>query len=82
VLPERGANLRTAVSEWMRGLHNAVNVRRGVPEWSAEQVLAVYGPEVGGGRVGAREALAAAAAAGVGSWVITAGEAVVRYAMM
>jgi len=82
VLPEQGADLRAAVTEWVRALHNAVNVRRGVAEWTAEQVLAAYGPTVGGGRGAAREALAAAAAAGVGSWVITAGEAVVRYAMM
>jgi hypothetical protein len=82
VLPERGANLRAAVQDWVRGLHNEVNVRRGVPEWTEAEVLAAYGPEVGGGRVAARAALAAAGAAGVGSWVLTAGESVVRYAMV
>lgn len=82
VLPERGADLRAAVQDWVRGLHNAVNVRRGMPEWTEAEVLGVYGPAAGGGRVAAREALAAAAAAGVGSWVIAAGEAVVRWAMV
>lgn len=82
VLPERGADLRAAVQDWVRGLHNAVNVRRGILEWTEAEVIAVYGPTVGGGRTAAREALAAAGAAGVGSWVIAAGEAVVRWAMV
>lgn len=82
ILDARRPNLRVSVQEWVRALHNAVNVRRELPEWSAEQVLAVYGPETGGGRPAARAALAAAAAAGVGSWVITAGEAVVSSAMV
>ncbi len=82
VLPERGANLRATVQDWVRALHNEVNVRRGVPEWTGAEVIAVYGPETGGGRAAAREALAAAGAAGVGSWVIAAGDAVVRWAMV
>ena len=86
VLAGPGRNLWRAIREWVRGLHNAVNARRGVPEWSGEAVEAAYGPGVLGDRaatrVAAREALAAAEAAGVGSWVIAAGREVVSRAMV
>lgn len=83
VIPARGANVQVAAREWVRGLHNAVNVRRGLPEWSAEAVEVVYGPgQEGGARGAAREALAAAEAEGVGSWVIAAGREVVARAMV
>jgi hypothetical protein len=74
-----GANLQMAIKVWINALHNAVNVRRDLPEWTAEQTTATY---ASGGSVAAREALAAAAAAGVAPWVIAAGEEVVERAMM
>ena len=74
-----GANLQVAIKAWINALHNAVNVRREVAEWTAEQTTAMYAT---GGRGAAREALAAAAAAGVAPWVITAGEAVIELAMI
>lgn len=67
------ANLQEPIRNMINALHNAVNVRRGVPEWTAEETRAMF---AAGGRTGAREALAAAAAAGVAPWVIAAGEAV------
>jgi hypothetical protein len=91
---DRRVGLTVAARDWVRGLHNAVNVRRGpsslpegsdaalsvggVPEWSAAEVTAAYGS---GGRAGARAALDAAAAAGVGSGVIAAGRALIDRAM-
>lgn len=69
------SNLHVVIQRWVAALHNAVNVRRGLPEWSAGQVTEMYAP---GGVDGAREALAAAAVAGVAPWVIAAGEEVLR----
>lgn len=69
---DRRVGLTVAARDWVRGLHNAVNVRRGVATWTAEAVTAAYGS---GGRAGARAALDAAAAAGVGPGVIAAGRA-------
>jgi hypothetical protein len=82
-VPLGGGDLRPALQTWIRALHNAVNARRGVAEWTVEQVVAVYGEGAGAeGRFArAREALAAAAAAGVASWVIRAGEEVIRAGM-
>lgn len=65
---------------WLLALHNAVNVRRGVAEWTDAQVAACEAYQ--GGRVAAREALTAAAAAGVAPWVIAAGEVVIARAMV
>ena len=65
---------------WVLALHNAVNVRRDLSEWTAAQVAACEAYQ--GGQVAAREALAAAAAAGVAPWVIAAGEVVVARAMV
>jgi hypothetical protein len=75
---DRRVGLTVAARDWVRGLHNAVNVRRGVPEWSAAEVTAAY---AGGGRAGARAALEAAAAAGVGPGVIAAGRVLIDRAM-
>ena len=69
---DRRVGLTVAARDWVRRLHNAVNVRRGVPEWTPEAVTAAYGS---GGKAGARAALDAAAAAGVGQGVIAAGRA-------
>ncbi len=71
--------LRDPVRGWIQGLHNAVNLRREVPVWTSEEVTAAY---AGLAHAAAREALTAAGAAGVGSWVIAAGEQVIRRAMM
>lgn len=71
--------LYSITQSWVLALHNAVNVRKGVPEWTAEQVAATEAYR--GGRPAAREALAAAAAAGVAPWVIQAGEIVISRAM-
>lgn len=68
------------VQAWVRGLHNAVNARRGVAVWGTE-AMGVYGRGGAEWKAAAREALAAAAAAGVGAWVIAAGEAVVEEGM-
>jgi hypothetical protein len=73
------SGLRDSVRGWVQGLHNAVNLRREVPVWTPEEVTAAY---AGLGFAEARAALAAAGAAGVGSWVIAAGEQVIRRAMM
>lgn len=77
--------LRTGLSRpvraWILELHNAVNLRRGVPVWTADQVTATFGPVGSGRKEAAREALAAAAAAGVGAGVIAAGEAVIERGM-
>jgi hypothetical protein len=72
---DRRVGLTVAARDWVRALHNAVNVRRGVAEWTPEAVTAAYGGATGGGRAGARAALDAAAAAGVGPGVIAAGRA-------
>jgi hypothetical protein len=72
-------NLFTQAQDWVLALHNAVNVRRGVAEWTPEEVAATEAYR--GGRPAARAALAAAAAAGVAPWVITAGEIVISRAM-
>lgn len=71
--------LYSITQSWVLALHNAVNVRRELPEWTAEQVAATEAYR--GGRAAAREALAAAAAAGVAPWVIQAGEVVIVRAM-
>jgi hypothetical protein len=69
------------VRAWVLELHNAVNVRRGVPIWTAAEVTATFGPIGAGRKAAAREALAAAAAAGVGAGVIRAGEDIIRLGM-
>lgn len=79
VLPARGANLRTAVRELVRGLHNSVSVRRRQSEWSAEEVAREY---AGRGKAAALEALEAAGSAGVAAWVVAAGREVVARGMM
>lgn len=33
------------LAEWSLGVHNAVNVRRGVPEWTMDQLVAEYSKE-------------------------------------
>jgi hypothetical protein len=80
VAPAANAKLHLLIRAWILALHNAVNARRGVAEWTSEQVSATEAYR--GGRATAREALAAAAAAGVAPWVIAAGESVIERAMM
>lgn len=62
-----------AVAVWLLALHNDVNQRRGVPVWTAEQLVAGY--PVDGALEGARVALEAAATAGVGAAAVAAGRA-------
>lgn len=78
---DRREGLTGGVRTWVRDLHNAVNVRRVLPEWTPEAITATYGGAVGGGKAGARAALDAAAAAGVGSGVIAAGRALLDRAV-
>lgn len=78
VMPTRGANLRVAVRELVRGLHNSVSVRRGQSGWSAEEATREY---AGRGKAAALEALEAAGAAGVAEWVVAAGREVVSRGM-
>ena len=77
----RETGLAPPVRAWILELHNAVNVRRGVPIWTADQVTTTFGPTGEGRREAAREALAAAAGAGVGAGLIAAGEAVIERGM-
>jgi len=63
------------VDAWLLALHNAVNERRGVPVWTAEQLAAAVTTEAAGGREVAAAALEAAAAAGVGAAAVAAGRA-------
>ena len=64
-----------SVEAWLLALHNAVNERRGVPVWTAEQLAAAVTTEAAGGREVAAAALEAAAAAGVGAAAVAAGRA-------
>lgn len=59
------------VADWLLSLHNDVNTRRGVPVWTAEQMVAGY--PVDGALEAARAALEAAATAGVGAAAVAAG---------
>jgi hypothetical protein len=77
-LPARGANLRVAVRELVRDLHNSVCAHRGLPEWSADDVSREF---AGRGKAAALEALMAAGSAGVAPWVIAAGREVVSRGM-
>lgn len=78
---DRREGLTGGARTWVRDLHNAVNVRRGVATWTPEAITATYGGAAGGGRTGARAALDAAAAAGVGPGVIAAGRALLDRAV-
>lgn len=80
VIPSRFVDLRIVTKAWVLGLHNAVNVRRGVPEWTAAQVTAMVGGAAGG-KAAAREALRVAGEAGVAAWVIAAGENLIERAV-
>jgi hypothetical protein len=41
-LPYSGPDLTMAISSWILGLHNNVNVRKGKPTWSLGQMSAAY----------------------------------------
>jgi len=71
--PYTGVSGEQPVADWLLALHNDVNQRRGVPVWTAEQLVAGYPTE--GAREAARAALEAAATAGVGAAAVAAGRA-------
>lgn len=71
--PYTGVSGEAAVGDWLLALHNNVNERRGVPVWTAEQLVTGYPTE--GAKEAARAALEAAATAGVGGAAVAAGRA-------
>lgn len=67
-----GRAVQRAATRWVLDLHNDVNRRRGVAQWTAAQVDAAV---AGAGAAEARAALEAAIAAGVGPGLRSVGEA-------